>query len=108
MVTRTLAMAVMVGGLAALSCAGGADTVSAPALDTPRASEATEAVSASVIVTQAGLSADGETVESITVRADEGEELLMRLGRASTAAFGDLRTCWATCRPARPSASRSV
>ena len=35
-----------------------------------------------VIVTDVGVSADGEIVESITVRTDEGEELSMRLGEA--------------------------
>ena len=39
-----------------------------------------EPVSARVIVTDVQVSADGKTVESLTVRTDDGEELTMRLG----------------------------
>ena len=39
-----------------------------------------EPVSARVIVTDVQVSADGKTVESLTVRTDDGAELTMRLG----------------------------
>ena len=39
-----------------------------------------EPVSARVIVTDVQVSADGKTVESLTVRTDDGEEITMRLG----------------------------
>ena len=39
-----------------------------------------EPVTARVIVTDVRVSADGRTVESLTVRKDDGEDLTMRLG----------------------------
>ena len=50
-------------------CGGGSDSPSP-----------TGPVSARVIVTDVQVSADGKTVESLTVRTDDGEELTMRLG----------------------------
>ena len=79
MKAAVLKVVLIISSLIGTSCGGGAETESAPALDTPPASEAAQPVSARVIVTDVQLSDDGETVESITVRTEDGSEVPMRL-----------------------------